>query len=142
MKQRNLSRQEDWVDVYDDDLMISLGIHPSNAIPRDLTVWTKSKNEKDILRSLRCSFKHKMYCNSTPQKVIPVKAKLIVQLKKNKKFPHTTYSIDCWMHEINNHLLRFYQQNNKTGYNECLILKYVYNGKTYKPEERPFWFGN
>ena len=128
-----------WVDVHDAALMIELGIHPHPATPRDSSVWTKSKQEKKILRTLRCAHKGKMYLGTSPRKVIPVQDKLIVQLKKNKRFPYTTYSTICYMHQIGDILNFFYQQDRQTKTAINVVAKYTYNGKTYKPNERPFW---
>ena len=135
-------RDEDrWVDVHNDTLMVELGIRPAMLSPRDKTVWTKTPNERRLLKSLRRSGKGRIHFHSVPEKSIPVRTKLIIQLVKNDKFPKTTYSTECWQHEIKNILLQYYKRNKKTGVNECLVSKYTYNGKTYAPNERPFWPG-
>lgn len=128
------------VDVHNDELMIELGIRPPHLIPRDPSVWTKTPREKKLLKSLRKIHKGHIHFHSVPKKSIPVKAKLIIQLKKNKKFPNTTYSTECWQHKIEDILLNYYAKNNKTGHNECLVSKYIYNGQAYSPDERPFWY--
>lgn len=135
------SSENSWVDVRDDELMVELGIRLPDLAPRDESVWTRTLYEKRILHSERCRHKERIHFHSKPRKSIPVKAKLIIQLKKNKKFPNTTYSTTCWQHEIGNILSMFTKKDHKTGYNECLVSKYVYNGKTYEPNERPFWPG-
>lgn len=134
------SEEDLWVNVRDDELMIALGIRPPHLIPRDPSVWTKTPREKKLLKSLRKIHKGRIYFHSIPRKSIPVRAKLIVQLKKNKKFPYTTYSTECWQHEIGDILFRYYQTNKNTGFSESLVSKYIYNGKTYSPNERPFWY--
>nr|DAT77796.1 MAG TPA: hypothetical protein [Caudoviricetes sp.] len=135
-------RDEDrWVDVHDDALMIELGIRPAALTPRDKSVWTKTPYEQRLLKSLRRSSRERIHFHTVPEKSIPVRAKLIIQLKKNDKFPKTTYSTECWQHEIRSILLNYYQRNKKTGINECLVSKYTYNGKTYGPNEKPFWPG-
>lgn len=135
-------RDEDrWVDMHNDALMVELGIRPAILSPRDKTVWTKTPNERRLLKSLRRSGKGRIHFHSVPEKSIPVRTKLIIQLVKNDKFPKTTYSTECWQHEIKNILLQYYKRNKKTGVNECLVSKYTYNGKTYAPNERPFWPG-
>lgn len=135
-------RDEDrWVDVHNDALMVELGIRPAMLSPRDKTVWTKTPNERRLLKSLRRSGKGRIHFHSVPEKSIPVRTKLVIQLVKNDKFPKTTYSTECWQHEIKNILLQYYKRNKKTGVNECLVSKYTYNGKTYAPNERPFWPG-
>lgn len=138
-----ISQQEEdrRIDVHNDELMVELGIRSPHIIPRDKTVWTKTAYEKRLLRIERCKHKEKIHFHNSPCKSIPVKAKLIIYLKKNKKFFNTTYSTECWQHEIGNILLNYYVDNQKTGHNECLVLKYVYNGKTYDPDKRPFWPG-
>lgn len=147
MKQENTKspskatqREEDrWVDVHDDELMIELGIRPPHVSPRDSNVWTKTPYEKRILKAERCKHREKIHFNISPRKSIPVRAKLIIYLKSNKKFSNTVYSTECWQHEIGDILSNYYAKNRKTGYNEYLVSKYTYNGKTYSPEERPFW---
>lgn len=135
-------RDEDrWVDVHDDALMIELGIRPAALTPRDKSVWTKTPYEQRLLKSLRRSSRERIHFHTVPEKSIPVRAKLIIQLNKNDKFPKTTYSTECWQHEIRSILLNYYQRNKKTGINECLVSKYTYNGKTYGPNEKPFWPG-
>lgn len=128
-----------WVDVHDDALMIKLGIRPRHVILRDLSIWTKSKQEKKILKTLRCAHKGKMHLGVSPRKVIPVRAKLIVQLKKNKRFPHTTYSTICGMHQIGDVLNFFRQQDHQNKMMVSVVAKYTFNGKTYSPDKRPFW---
>ena len=133
-------RDEDlWVDVHDDALMVELGIRPAVLTPRDKTVWTNTPYELRLLKSLRRGSKGRIHFHTIPERSIPVRAKLIVYLKKNNKFPKTTYSTTCWQNEVGSILLNYYQKNKKTGYNECLIAKYSYNGKMYEPEERPYW---
>lgn len=131
--------KDPWVDVHNDALMVELGIRPRSATSRDPSIWTKSKQEKKIVKNLRCAHKGKMHFGISSCKEIPVQAKLIIQLKKNKRFPHTTYSIICNMHQIGDILSFFYQidKQNKTIVN--VVDKYTFNGKTYAPNERPFW---
>lgn len=127
---KNSSQEITWVDVRDSALMVTLGIHPRPAIPRDPSIWTKSEREKEVLRKIR--HKEKFGKCRKPVKVTPIYAKLIIYLKKNKRFPNTTYSIICGLHQIGDILYYF----NSKG---SIVSKYFYNGKTYKPEERPFW---
>lgn len=133
------SDEDRWVDVHDDALMVELGIHPRSATPRDPSVWSKSKQEKKILRTLRCAHKGKMHLGAPSRKVIPVRAKLIVQLKKNKQFPYTTYSTICDMHQIGDILNFFHQWDRQNKTMVSVVAKYTFNGKTYAPNERPFW---
>ena len=126
--------RDSWVDVHNEALMIELGIHPRKATPRDPSVWTKSVQEKKILQTLRCAHKGKMHLGTYPYKSIPVQDKLIIQLKKNKQFSNTTYSIVCYMHQIGD-ILNFFRDRQ----NKLVVAKYTFNGKTYMPNERPFW---
>lgn len=136
-----IQRKEDrWINVHDDNVMREMGFsRPFNQVPRDKSVWTKTPNERRLLRELRHSVKLDMHIHSLPNKHIPVRAKLTIQLRKNKRFPKTTYSTVCWQHEIEDVLFKYYWRNNKTGYSECLISKYTFNGRTYGPNEKPFW---
>lgn len=133
-------QHEDRVNVHDDELMIKLGIRPPHVSPKDMSVWTKTPHEKKVLRSERRKHKETIHFHSVPRKSIPVRANLIIYLKKNKKFPNTTYSTECWQHEIGDILLNYYTST-KSGNSESLVTKYVYNGRTYAPNERPFWPG-
>ena len=135
------SEQDLWVNVHNDIEMIDLGIQPPYLTPRDESVWTKTPNERKLLKSLRHSHKGDSHFHSIPVKPIPVKDKIIIQLKKNKKFPKTTYSRECYQHEIDDILSNYYITNKKTGMDESIVLKYSFNGKTYSPDERPYWFG-
>lgn len=139
MTTSNNSQRDNKVDVRNQMLMIELGMHPCFLAPKDPSVWTKSDYEKKMLRSLRRMYKGEMHFHSIPIKSIPVQAKLIVQLKKNKQFPKTTYSFTCWMHQIGNILSSFHQTDKRTGTVTNVVAKYTYNGKTYSPNERPFW---
>lgn len=130
---------DSWVDVHNDALMVKLGIRPRTVTPKDPSVWTKSKQEKKKLQTLRCAHKGKMHFGISPCKSIPVRAKLIVQLKKNKQFPHTTYSTICGMHQIGDILNFFHQLDRQSKSMVSIVAKYIFNGKTYMPNERPFW---
>lgn len=117
-----------WVDVNNDELMTSLGLRPPHQQPKDPSVWVKTKQEKKALRKVRR--KHPMHMHSVPYKHIPVQDKIVIQLKKNKQFPYTTYSTICYMSQIDS-ILNFYGTNN--------VAHYSFNGKTYMPSERPYW---
>ncbi len=139
MKKKIKKIDDDKVNVYDDDLMIELGLRCPKFIPRDESLWTKTEKEKKILKKERCRHKGKMHFHSIPYKSIPVEAKLIVYLKKNNIFPRTTYSTKCLQSDINNILSKYYVQNSKDKREECLIVKYKYNDIEYRPDERPVW---
>ena len=51
-----IERDENWVDVHDDELMVSLGIRYPKAKPRDPSVWNKTDEEKILLRKLRTKY--------------------------------------------------------------------------------------
>jgi hypothetical protein len=138
-KKSNKISNNGWIDVHDDALMVELGIRPKPLSPKDPNVWTKTNQERKLLRNLKRSHKEKIHMGSIPEKVIPVKAKLIIQLKRNNKFPNTTYSMICYMHKISNILSSFmqYDKQSKTMIN--LVAKYKYNDKEYSPNELPFW---
>lgn len=146
MKEKNFKRpnkaaqnEEDfWVDVHDDDLMVELGIRPPKLAPKDPSVWTKTSNEKRLLKAVRTRRDVRISIGSP--KTIPIRSKLIIFLKKNKKYPHTTYSTECWQHEVGYILNRYWVIDRKTNFVEPLVAKYIYNGKTYQPNERPFWY--
>lgn len=121
-----------WIDVHNDELMVQLGIRPPHYVPNDSSVWSKTTHERNLLNSVRNN-STRMYFHSVPSKYIPVKAKLIIYLKKNKKFPNTTYSRECYQHEIDSILLKYSDGGS-------LVSKYTFNGRTYKPNERPFWY--
>ncbi len=135
------SEQDLWVNVHDDVQMINLGIQPPYLTPRDESVWTKTDHERNLLRTLRHSYKGDSHFHTLPVKPIPVRDKLIIQLKKNKQFSKTTYSMECWQYEIGELLSKYNTINRKTGLEESLVLKYSFNGKTYSVNERPYWFG-
>lgn len=129
-----------WIDVHDDDVMREMGfLRPYNQAPRDDSVWTKTPYEKRILKKMRNMLKDKdMHFHSTPRKFIRVRCKLIINLYKNNRFSKTTYSTECWQHEIPEILAQYRITNRKTGYSTSVVRKYSWNGKTYSPNELPF----
>lgn len=127
------------VNIHDDELMVSLGIRPPKLEEKDPSVWTKTSNERRILKSLRRKFKNKFIGGDIKVKPIPVLARITVNLHKNSIFPHTTYSKICYQHQIREFLDKFYDVD-KNGLVYSLYDKYVYNGKTYEAGELPFWF--
>lgn len=128
------------VDVHNEALMVELGIHPPKVASKDPNVWNKTPKERKLLKALRKSHKGTIHFNSIPDKVIPVQAKLIIQLKKNNKFPNTTYSYNCWMHQIDEILSHYSQYNTSKKCNETLVNWYAFNGQKYNSGDRPFWF--
>lgn len=49
-------RKEEPVDVHDQKLMIELGIHPNYKFERDPTVWSKTPQEKELLKKAKHRF--------------------------------------------------------------------------------------
>ena len=92
------SREENWIDIKNDELMVKEGLRQPKLEPRDESVWTKTPNEKRILRSVRV--KSGLRTSIVPTKSIPVRDKLIIYLEKNNIYPKTTISTECWQHEI------------------------------------------
>lgn len=139
VKKQNSQKEEDrWIDVHDDAVMNKMGLwRCPNVIPRDKSVWTKTPNERRLLKTFSHLCKGDMHFHSCPVKHIPVRAKLIIKLKKNKEYPKTTYSTECWQHEIPN-ILSSYRITVK-GVDQSAVTKYSFNGKTYAPNEVPFW---
>ena len=137
-----IQREEDlWIDVNDDNVMREMGFfRPFIQAPRDESVWTKTSYERRILRGMRhsCS-KEEMQFHAVPEKFIEVPGKLIIQLKKNKVYPKTTYSTKCWQSDIPSILAKYVITNYKRNTTESAVSKYTWNGKTYYPSELPFW---
>ena len=122
------------IDVHDDAAMIKAGIRMPAYNGRDMSVWSKTKEEKKKLKRMRNNISPK---RSFPKKSsVPVIAKLIVYLRKNQTFDKTTYSQVCSMSRIPE-ILRFFV--GKNGNN--LVTKYVYNKKEYQPDQLPYWYG-
>lgn len=131
----NKEKDSGWIDIHNDDIMRANGLwRPYDVIPRDPSVWTKTKEERKRLKKLRGTWKGlDLHFHNIPHKFIQVPGKLIIQLKKNKIYPKTTYSIKCWQSDIPEILIKY--SGNKGTY----ISYYKWNGKTYCPTELPFW---
>lgn len=104
--------------------------------PRDPSAWSKTAEERRQLRRFKHLYKGEFRCSSSPAKHSILRDKLIIYLKKNKKFPKTTYSTTCWSDEIDLILGNFVET--KDAQTVHLVSKYVFNGKTYKFGEKPF----
>ncbi len=120
-------------DVNNSKLMIELGIHPKDLEPRDESVWTKTDKERKKLKKLRT--KEKIHFNSKPKSYIPLTAKLVVYLKKNKIFPNTTYSFICGPHDVIEIMDQFKQIIKGKLVN--LVSKYKYNNIEYESDQKP-----
>lgn len=140
---------ENIVSINDKDFMISLGIHPKNAEPRDPSVWTKTDKEKTDLKKMRLRHKkNRMTGSISYERPIPFYDTLIVHIKADSSYAvkrnkdgspdrstiKTTHSIKCGQSDIPFILAKFV---NTKGDN--IVTKYRWNGKTYSPSELPFW---
>lgn len=131
------TKAEGWIDVHDDNVMRAMGLwRPYDRIPRDKSVWTKTDSERKALKRVKHSSKRDMHFHAIPRKFIRVYGNLIIQLKKNKMFPKTTYSIPCWQSNIPQILSKYIV--NKHNRSESIVAKYKWNGKTYYPNQLPF----
>lgn len=132
-------KEEGWIDVHNDALMVKLGIRPPILNTKDTSIWSKTNQERKSLRKAKRNSVKNMHFSIAPEKNIPVTAKLIIYLKKNNKYPNTTYSTICKMNRIGDIIDNYYSINKHTKVVTNLVSKYSYNGKTYSPKERPFW---
>lgn len=128
-------KKEERINVHNDDEVRAAGIfRPYDVTPRDPSVWTKTKKERQQLRKV----KHTKLVNGhfwhNPPKHPVVTAKLIIQLKKNNKFPHTTYSYMCTDTSVNSILQKFITTS-KNGNATNWIAWYKYNDIPYAPNE-------
>lgn len=127
-------KNEKPVNVHSDKEMREAGFfRPFNVVTPD---FSKTKKEKKALkkakeRTQKIDNGH-IYMSIKPYS--PVRAKVIVYLRKNKTFPYTVYSALRYQDQIDDFLNKFC--NSKTG--KSLVVKYSFNGKTYSPNERPF----
>lgn len=128
------------VNVHNDVQMVKMGIRLPLYEGRDESIWSKTLYEKKALAKAKSRYDgEKLRTGTTPRKVIPVQAKLIVYLKKNNKFPKTTYSIKCFQHEILD-ILGFFSGESKNKKIVNFVSKYTWNGKDYTTKELPFWY--
>lgn len=150
-----MKKETDWVNVHDDELMVSLGFRQPPLTPRDPNVWTKTDAEKKRLANLKARIKGKFRAQwgyTAPE--IPVYGKLIVYIKKDPKYTiidpktkkkvfKTTFSYKCGQSRIPRILATFNQVKiNKitnTPVKSTLVTKYCWNGRTYSPSELPYW---
>lgn len=140
MKKETRKKEESrWINVHDDNVMREMGlIRPFEQTPRDKSVWTKTSNERRLLRSIRHSGNsNDMHFHTIPYQFVQIPGKLIIYLKKNKVYPKTTYSTECWKSDISDILAQYKTHNRKLNTFESIIAKYVWNGKTYSANELP-----
>lgn len=132
------------IDIYNDDELRANGIwRPFDVTPRDPSVWTKTKKEKEAVRIMRAKWKNRGHFPYLGKKQVNIRAKLIIYLNKDKNkykgFDKSVISTECYPHNIDDILLKYVVHNKRLNRPENLVLKYSYNGKTYAPNERPFW---
>lgn len=140
VSKKSVQSESDFVDVHNDALMVALGIRHDILDPRDENVWVKTPNEKRILKNAKHSSREDDdHFSVIPNQFIPVWGKLVIYLKKNNKYPKTTYSTECWQNDIASILSKYQAYNKKTESSSSVILKYSWNGKTYKLGTLPFW---
>ena len=130
--------EEEWIDIHDDALMVSLGLRQPKLIPRDPSVWTKSKKEKEFIKKMKHSISQQFVNTWGGKKdIVNFKGKLNVTIKKNDSFtmydstlkrriPKTTFSFNCYEYYIPFILQRF-----KISKTEDLVIKVTFNGKPY-----------
>jgi hypothetical protein len=124
-------KENRWINVHDDKVMLQHGLIRYGVLaPRDPSVWSKTKNEKRILRNEKLRYKERDgHFHSIPESRATYEAKLIVYLVNNNKFPHSTYSKNVLNTKVND-VLENYTIKTKAGV-KSLVSKYCYNGKTY-----------
>ena len=135
MKNEKKSSEDRWIDIHNDTVMVSMGLmRPAMQSPRDPDVWSKTFNEKKELRKAKAVCKKKdMHFKGIPLKEIPVRSKLIITLCKNNTFNKSTYSVECYQHQISRILSRF------TESAKNIVKSYYWNGRTYSERQLPFW---
>lgn len=115
--------------IDDDAWMVAEGLRPPTRQPRDPSVWSKTPAEREQVRKLK-HLEYRITRGSTGGKRhIPVYLKLIVQVRGLEK---ATFSLKCWQNDIPDVLSRFRSRGGE-------IIKYQWNGRTYQPNEVPFW---
>lgn len=134
------------VDVYNDVEMVNLGIRVRKYEGRDPKIWTKSFMEKKDSKFVKANLKHHFEGSNwpAPKKITPVYGKLIVTIKPNDRFKainkkgknifKTVFSHECYQHNISSILNKYVDDKSK-----CLVVKYYWNGKTYRPGVLPYW---
>lgn len=132
------------IDIHNDDEMRANGLwRPFDATPRDPNVWTKTKKEKEAVKIMRNKWKNRGHFPYIGTKPVYIKAKLIIYLSKEKNkykgFDKSVISTECYLHNVGNVLSKYVVWNKKLKCSENLVLKYSFNGRTYTPNERPFW---
>lgn len=118
------------INIHNDEEMISNGLlRCRKYVGRISSLWTHTNHEKKVLKDVKHQYKAvEGHFNNVPKKRGTLRDTLIVQLKRNKSFPKTTYSYNCLNTEIGDIISKFCDKSNNT-----LVSKYYFNGKTYIP---------
>ena len=131
--------EKDPVDVNNDGQMVALGLRNPKAFERDPSVWSKTDEERKSLSYFKSMFDFNSSKWAAPQYKVGTPDKLIVYLKGFKRVekaafqkqqPRTTMSHTCVRSEIKDILASYKKQG-------LQIVKYVWQGKTYGPDEVP-----
>lgn len=129
-----------WINVHDDAVMREMGFSRFDRVPRDESVWTKTPKERQLLKKMKHTYKDmNPHFHSIPPKRATFRAKLIIQLKPNNIFPKSTYSQECLNTHISDVLEKFEIIDSVTRWPESIVAKYSYNGRTYAPNELPYY---
>lgn len=129
----NQKEESRWIDIHNDKVVNEMGLmRPLSQEPRDNSVWSKTPNERRILKNVKYQgSRSNMHFGTVPTKRSTVVAKLIIYLKPNKTFPKSTYSFSCTDTSVNSILSKFVVTNPKSKQFESVINKYSYNGRIY-----------
>lgn len=124
------------VDVANDDQMVALKLRNPKVSQRDPSVWSKTEEEKKSLKYFRGLFNFNTSNWAAPRYKIGTPSKLIVFLKgfkrveKGEPRPKSTVTHICVNSEVEDILSSYKKQNLE-------IVKYVWQGKTYRANEVP-----
>jgi hypothetical protein len=112
----------------DNEMRLNGFFRPFEQAKRDVSVWSKTDNDRKLLKRLKHSMKGDWHFHAIPRPRPLCKAKLIVRLKNNKKFKKSVYSFECFDTEIND-LIASFGHVNKNGYHVSPVISYSFNGK-------------
>lgn len=139
--------EERWVDVHNHELMVFLGMQQPSYEGRDPSVWSKTPAERKQLAQLksRCTT---ILPNGWPadEPRLHFYSNLIVRIRPSNKFKfrdkhgneqkktYFSHKNVC-LSDIQNVLSKYYVWKDKAR--QSLVISYVWNGKTYSPNELP-----
>lgn len=135
-----MKKEEDRkINVHDDAVVIAMGLNRCPVLtPRNENLWIKTNAERKALRKAKSYSKGgEGHFHTPPFKCIPVKGKLVINLKKNNYYEKSTFSIECWQHEIPIILSHYTIKRNQDYIN--VVSKYSFNGISYKVNTYPVW---